>query len=55
MAYEAQLLEYREQSQATAGLIKILKEERQAAEENSNMGLNRIREIVLTWKDERRG
>ena len=50
--YQTQLLEYERQVQATAGLIKKLKEERQVAEDKSKMGLNWIREIVLTWKEQ---
>ena len=49
--YQTQLLEYREQAQAIAILIKKLKEETQAVEDKSKMGLNRIRDIVLTWKE----
>ena len=49
-SYQTQLLEYGMQAQATTGLIKKLKEEKQAVEDKSKMGLNRIRDIVLAWK-----
>ena len=40
--YQNQLSHYREQEAATTLLIKQLKEERQAAEDKSKMGLERI-------------
>ena len=46
------MLQYEGQAQATASLIKKLKEERQAAEDKSKVGLNRIRGIVLTWRNQ---
>ena len=49
--YQTQFLEYEVQAQATAGLIKKLKEEKQVAEDKSKMGLSRIYAIVLAWKE----
>ena len=49
--YQTQLLEYEVQAQATAGLLKKLKEENQAPEDKSKMGLGWIRAIVLAWKE----
>ena len=49
--YQTQLLQYQGEAQATTCLIKKLKEERQAAEDKSKMGLNQIRDIALTWRD----
>ena len=45
------MLEYGVQAQATVGLIKKLKEEKQATEDKSKMGLNWIRAIVLASKE----
>ena len=49
--YQTQFLEYEVQAQATAGLIKKLKEEKQATEDKCKMGLSQIRAIVLAWKE----
>ena len=49
--YQTQLMEYGVQAQATVGLIKKLKEEKQVVEYKSKMGLSRIRVIVLAWNE----
>ena len=49
--YQTQLMHYRSQEVATASLIKQLKDEKQAAENKSKMGLGRIRDIVLAWRN----
>ena len=46
---QTQLMHYQGQAEATTRLIKQLKDENQAAEDKSKMGLGRIRDIVLTW------
>ena len=38
------------EAQVAAALIKKLKEEKQAADDKSKVGLNRIRDIVLAWR-----
>ena len=50
-AYQTQLLECRVRAQATVALIKKLKEEKQAIEDKSKLGLNQIRDILLAWKE----
>ena len=47
--YQTQLMHYKGQEEAIVRIIKQLKEEKQAAEDKSKMGLGRIRDIVLTW------
>ena len=42
------------QAQATVALIKKLKEEKQAIEDKSKLGLNQIRDILLAWKERRK-
>ena len=49
--YQNQLSHYREQEANTVTLIKQLKEERQAAEDKSKMGLERIQFIVQAWRN----
>ena len=49
--YQAQLIHYHGQAEVTARLIKQLKDERQAVEDKSKMGLGRIWDIVLAWRD----
>ena len=49
--YQNQLSHYREQEVATAKLIEQLKNERQAAEDKSKMGLERISLIVQAWRN----
>ena len=49
--YQTQLMHYKSQEAVTTSLIKKLKEERQAAEDKSKMGLGQIRDIVRAWKD----
>ena len=49
--YQNQLSHYREQEAATAKLIEQLKNERQAAEDKSKMGLERISLIVQAWRN----
>ena len=50
--YQNQLLCYKDQEVVTAKRIKQLKDERQAAEDKSKMGLERIRCIVQAWKNQ---
>ena len=49
--YQTQLMHYKSQEAVTTGLIKKLKDERQAAEDQSKMGLGQIREIVRAWRN----
>ena len=49
--YQTQFMHYKSQEAATASLIKQLKDEKQAAENKSKMGLGRIRDLVRTWRD----
>ena len=49
--YQTQFMHYKSQEAATACLIKQLKDEKQAAENKSKMGLGRIRDLVRTWRD----
>ena len=49
--YQNQLVRYKDQEVVTANLIKQLKDDRQAAEDKSKMGLERIRCIVHAWKN----
>ena len=44
--------DFKSQEAATASPIKKQKEERQAAEDKSKMGLGQIRDIVLAWRDQ---
>ena len=49
--YQSQLTHYRDQEAATAKLIEQLKNEWQAAEDKSKMGLERINLIVQAWRN----
>ena len=49
--YQNQLSHYKEQEAVTAKLIKQLKDEWQAVEDKSKMGLERIRFIVQAWRN----
>ena len=49
--YQNQLLHYKEHEAVTTKLIKQLKDDRQAAEDKSKMGLERIRFIVQAWRN----
>ena len=49
--YQNQLSHYKEQEALTAKLIKQLKDKRQAIEDKSKMGLERIRFIVQAWRN----
>ena len=49
--YQNQLLRYQDQEVVTANLIKQLKDEWQAAEDKSKIGLERIRHIVQAWRN----
>ena len=49
--YKNQLSHYREQNAATVLLIKQIKDERQAAENKSEMGLARIQCILGAWQN----
>ena len=49
--YQNSLLHYKEQEAATEKLIEQLKNERQAAEDKSKMGLDRISCIVQAWRN----
>ena len=51
MTYQTHLMHYQGQAKATACLIKQLNDEKQAAEDKSKMGLGRIRDIILTWRN----
>ena len=50
--YQTQLLDYGVQAQATAVLIKKLKEEMQMAENSSKLGVGWIRTILAAWKEQ---
>ena len=52
--YQKSLSHYKEQEAATAKLIEQLKNERQAAEDKSKMGLDRISCIVQAWRNRTR-
>ena len=47
--YQGQLSHYKEQEEDTIKIIKQLKEERQAAEIKSQMGMQRIQCILRAW------
>ena len=49
--YQNQLTHYKEQEAVMVKLIKQLKVERQAVEDKSKMGLERIRFIVQAWRN----
>ena len=49
--YQNQLSYYREQEAATAQLIEQLKDERQATEDESKMGLEQINFIIQAWRN----
>ena len=44
--YQTKFLDYEVQAQATAALIKKMKDEKQAGEDSINLGMERIRMIV---------
>ena len=49
--YQKQLMQYQGQDEATAILLKQLKDGKWVVEEKSKMGLDHIRDIVMTWRD----
>ena len=50
--YQNQLSHYREQETSTTQLIEQLKDERQAVEDKSKMGFERISFIVQAWRNQ---
>ena len=51
IVYQTQIMHFKSQEATTTSLINKLKEEQQAAEDKSKMGLGRIWDIVLAWRD----
>ena len=49
--YQTRIQNYEVQEMETTTLIKQLKKEKEATEDNVKMGINRIQTIIGEWKD----
>ena len=48
------MIEYEAQAQAIAALIQKLKNEKQVAEDNTKLGVERIRSMMMTWRNRKK-